>query len=354
MGVGGATSLERPISSAAGTDEGTASLAASQSASVSVVVPVFNGAASLHELVERIVGVLAPRSAPFEILLVNDGSRDESWPQIVKLAAGDPRVLGIDLVRNFGQHAALLAGIRAARFDRIVTLDDDLQHPPESIPALLAKIDQGADVVYGTPTARPHSAPRRLASSAIHGLLFGVLGSEVSRHSSPFRAFRTSVRDSFADYEGSFVTIDALLTWGAGRIAHVTVEHAARKHGRSNYSPYRLVRHAFHTVTNFSVRPLQAASVLGFVFTLVGFSATCYAIGFYRLRGLAVPPDTFIFAVVCFFSGVQLFTLGIFGEYLARIHLRTMRRPSYVVRRETGAPAASDGRDGPPGPPDEG
>jgi undecaprenyl-phosphate 4-deoxy-4-formamido-L-arabinose transferase len=311
------------------------SRAACDPRSVSVVVPVFNGVAALDELVARLVAALEPAGAPFEVWLVNDGSRDASWDRIEALAAGDARVHGLDLVRNFGQHAALLAGIRAARNARIVTLDDDLQHPPEAIPELLAELDRGADVAYGTPRGRPHSAPRRLASWAIHALLAGVLGSEVSRHSSPFRAFRTSVREAFDHYEGSFVTIDALLTWGAGRVARVPVEHAPRRHGRSNYTPVRLLRHAFHTVTNFSVRPLQFASVLGFVFTVVGFSATCYALGFYKLRGLDVPPDTFVFAVVCFFSGVQLFTLGIIGEYLARVHLRTMRRPSYVVRRST-------------------
>jgi len=314
---------------------------AAEARSVSVVVPVYNGAASLDELVDRLVAALEPVGAPFEIWLVNDGSRDASWERIEARAAADPRVRGLDLVRNFGQHAALLAGIRAARHARIVTLDDDLQHPPEAIPALLAELDRGADVAYGTPSERPHSAPRRLASWAIHALLAGVLGSEVSRHSSPFRAFRTGVRDAFDHYEGSFVTIDALLTWGAGRVARVPVEHAPRKHGRSNYTPARLLRHAFHTVTNFSVRPLQFASVLGFAFTVIGFSATCYALGFYKLRGLSVPPDTFVFAVVCFFSGVQLFTLGIIGEYLARVHLRTMRRPSYVVRRETGEAGAT-------------
>ncbi|NNL66249.1 MAG: glycosyltransferase family 2 protein [Myxococcales bacterium] len=306
--------------------------------SVSVVVPVLNAEASLDELVARITSVLGAQDAPFEILLVNDGSRDASWARIEALAARDERVHGIDLMRNFGQHAALLAGIRAARCDRIVTLDDDLQHPPEAIPALLAELEAGADLAYGTPQARPHSLLRRASSAAVHTLLASLLGSQISRHSSPFRAFRSQVRDCFAHYEGSFVTIDALLGWGAGAVAHVSVEHAPRKHGRSNYTPYKLLRHAFHTVTNFSVRPLQFASVLGFVFTVIGFSATCYALGFYKLRGLAVPPDTFIFAVVCFFSGVQLFTLGIIGEYLARVHLRTMRRPSYVVRRETGAP----------------
>ncbi len=305
--------------------------------SVSVVVPVYNGSATLPELVARIRDVLDERDIVFEIWLVNDGSRDESWSRIAALAAGDPRVHGLDLARNFGQHNALLAGIRAARHDATVTIDDDLQHPPEAIPDLLDKLDEGYDVVYASPvdtTSQPVS--RRLSSWAIHEFLWRVLGSATERHSSSFRIFRTRVREAFADYRGAFVTIDALLTWGASRFTYIPVKHAARRHGQSNYDLRKLVTHGFNTVTNFSIRPLQVVSLIGFAFTLVGLSATAYAIGFYKLRGLTVPPDTFIFAVVCLFSGIQLFTLGIIGEYLARVHIRAMNKPAYVIREETG------------------
>lgn len=306
--------------------------------SVSVVVAVYNASASLDLLVGEIVAALEPEELSFEILLVNDGSEDSSWERIASLAAGEPRVRGLDLARNFGQHNALLAGIRAARRARIVTLDDDLQHPPKAIPRLLRALDEGADVVYGTPPEPAHSTVRRLSSRGMHLFLHRVLGSEMGRFSSAFRAFRTPVRDAFADYAGPFVTIDALLTWGSRHFASVPVEHVPRRHGESNYTALGLVRHALHTITNFSVRPLQFASVLGFLFMLIGFAATCYAVGFYKLQGMRVPPDTFIFAVVCLFSGIQLFTLGIIGEYLARVHVRTMRRPPYVVREETGGP----------------
>jgi len=304
---------------------------------VSVVVPVYDGEATLAELVDRTVKVMEPRGAPFEIILVNDGSRDASWSRIVALAAGDARVRGLDLTRNFGQHAALLAGIRLARHAVTVTLDDDLQHPPEAIPRLLDAVEADRDVVYGTPSPDPRPLPRRASSWLLHGLLAGLLGSETEQYSSSFRAFRTGLRDAFADYRGAFVTLDALLTWGADRFGHVFVEHAPRRQGRSAYTTGRLVRHALNTVTNFSVRPLHLVSLLGFSFTLIGISAMGYAVGFYRLRGLPVPPDTFICAVVCLFSGIQLFTLGVIGEYLARVHVRSMNRPAYVIRRDTGA-----------------
>ncbi|MGH0036851.1 MAG: glycosyltransferase family 2 protein [Myxococcota bacterium] len=304
-------------------------------ASVSVIVPVYNSEASLDELVGRLVATLEGVGDPFEICLVNDGSRDGSWAAIARLAASRANVRGIDLMRNFGQHNALLAGILAARHDVIVTLDDDLQHPPEAIPLLLKEIEAGADVVYGTAAAERHGTARNLASRMIHWTLSRVLGPETERHSSSFRAFRSGVRAAFADYRGAVVTVDALLTWGAARFAHVEIEHAERRHGRSNYTLGRLIHHAYDSVTNFSVRPLKFASLMGFVITAFGFAATCYAMGFYTLRGLPIPPDVAIFSAVCLFSGIQLVTLGIMGEYLARMHVRLMEKPPFVIRCET-------------------
>ena len=326
-------------------------------AGVSVVVPVYNGAGTLRELVARLVTVLSARGAPFEVLLVNDGSADESRLSIEQLAAADSRIRGLDLMRNFGQHAALLAGIRAARHAVTITLDDDLQHPPEEIPRLLAELDHGADVVYGAPFQAQQSRTRRLVSWLHHRLLSLLADWPTARYSSSFRAFRTELRRAFDHYGGSVVTLDVLLGWGASRFSHVLVEHAPRRSGASNYGPWRLLLHALQTLTSFSVRPLRAASLLGLVCTAVGLAATAYALLFFRLRGLDVPADTFIFAVVCSFSGIQLFALGIIGEYLARVHVRTLERPPYAVRRAAGfteeegtleSPAAGPERPAPP------
>lgn len=303
--------------------------------SVSVVVPVYNGAATLPALVQRLDAVLAPRGVPFEILLINDGSNDDSWNAIRRLAEGPVPVRGVDLWRNYGQHNALLAGVRLARFNVTVTLDDDLQQPPEEIPRLLQALEQGSDLVYGVPREVQQTAARRLASRLLRTALATLLGWQVARYLSPFRAFRTPLRDAFADYRGSFVTLDALLTWGTSRTDHVLVDHAPRRSGRSNYSIGRLVLHAFDTVTTFSVRPLRFASLLGFVFMALGIAGMSYSLGFYKLRGLPIPGDTFLFALICMFSGIQLFTLGILGEYLARMHVRLMDRPPYAIREET-------------------
>ncbi len=307
--------------------------------SVSVVVPVYDGAAALPDLVRRIAQTLTPAVAgSWELLLVNDASRDDSWALIEKLAAADPgRVRGIDLARNVGQHAALLAGIRGARGNVTVTMDDDLQHRPEEIPALLATLEKSddVDVVYGLPAIDRHDLFRRFSAWAAKTMLERALGVKGVSMTSSFRVFRTSLRSAFAAYEGPDVDIDALLSWGTARFAVVPIEHRPREHGRSTYTLRKLLRHTRSLLTGFSVLPLRLASYLGFVLTVFGFLVLAYVVGVYFLQGGGVPGFPFLASIVAIFSGAQLFALGIIGEYLACIHFRAMHRPTHVVRRET-------------------
>jgi undecaprenyl-phosphate 4-deoxy-4-formamido-L-arabinose transferase len=302
---------------------------------LSVVVPVFNAEHSLRELVERIFA--APRAAggSIEIILVNDGSRDQSWAVIEDLARSCQYVIGLDLTRNYGQHNALLAGLRHASGDVIVTLDDDLQHPPEEIPKLLSKLDDGYDVVYGTPIQSHQGLGRTVGSRLVRLALQQVLGAETARNISAFRAIRAEVCTAFDDYHSPTVSLDVLLSWGTTRFASVPVEHQARAFGQSNYSLWRLIVHALDMMVGFSIRPLRVASAVGFAFTVFGFGVLVYVLVNYIVRGGSVPGFTFIAAIVAIFSGIQLFSLGIIGEYLARIHLRLMERRPYIVRRST-------------------
>ncbi len=242
---------------------------------------------------------------------------------------------GINLMRNYGQHNALLCGIRAARYEVIVTMDDDLQHPPEEIPKLLDKLAEGYDVVYGTPQKEQHGFWRDMASQVTKLALQNAMGSETACNVSAFRAFRTRVRDAFANYQGPFVSIDVLLTWGTTRFAAVPVRHDPRRMGVSNYTFRKLVTHAFNMMTGFSVLPLQLASLIGFAFTLFGLGVLVYVIGRYLIQGGSVPGFPFLASVVAIFSGAQLFALGIIGEYLARMYFRMMERPTYTVRATT-------------------
>jgi undecaprenyl-phosphate 4-deoxy-4-formamido-L-arabinose transferase len=303
--------------------------------SISVVVPVYNSERSLPLLIERLHGVLTAHAADFEAILVSDGSQDHSWDVICRMTQRYPWVRGISLMRNYGQHNALLCGIRAARNAVIVTLDDDLQNPPEEIPKLLEKLAEGYDVVYGAPEEERHGLWRDLASRVTKIALQSAVGAQTARHASAFRAFRTEVRGGFTNFQGPFVSIDVLLTWGAARFTAVRVQHDARRLGQSQYTLRKLIRHAFNMMTGFSVLPLQVASMVGFVFTIFGFFVLVYVIGGYLIRGGSVPGFPFLASLIAMFSGVQMFALGIIGEYLARMHFRMMDRPGYAVRQQT-------------------
>lgn len=305
-------------------------------ASLSVVIPVYNGAQSLPTLISRLEPVLSRLTGAYEAILVNDGSRDNSWDVICRLAHTYTWVRGINLMRNYGQHNALLCGIRAARHDLIVTLDDDLQHPPEEIPTLLDKLAEGYDVVYGTPQHEHHGLWRVLASQITKLALQTAMGVEAARNVSAFRVFRTPLRDAFASYSDPFVSIDVLLTWGTTRFAAVPVRHDQRQVGESNYTFRKLVTHAINMATGFSTVPLQLASWLGFAFTLFGVLVLVYVIGRYLLLDYSVPGFPFLASVIAIFSGAQLFVIGILGEYLARVHVRTTRRPHAVIRERAG------------------
>jgi undecaprenyl-phosphate 4-deoxy-4-formamido-L-arabinose transferase len=236
------------------------------------------------------------------------------------------------LSRNFGQHNALLCGIRAAQGEAVVTIDDDLQHPPEEIPKLVDKLNEGYDVVYGTPQFQQHGLWRNLASRLTKLALQGVMGAETARHVSAFRAFYAQIRDAFVNYKSPFVSIDVLLTWGTKRFAAVPIRHDPRYSGKSNYTFRKLVVQALNMMTGFSTLPLQIASLVGFIFTVFGFGVFVYVIGRYLVMGYSVPGFPFLASIIAIFSGVQLFTLGIIGEYLARMHFRSMERPPYVVK----------------------
>ena len=303
---------------------------------VSVVIPVYNAAQSLPELYRQLIPAMETLAGAFELVLVNDGSADESWDIVKDLAAKDARVKGINLSRNFGQHNALLCGIRAASYDVIVTMDDDLQHPVSEIKILLDKLSEGFDVVYGPPIQEQHGLGRDIASRLTKMALKSAMGVEVARHVCAFRAMRTHVRDAFADYRSPFVSVDVLLTWGTTKFTAVPVRHEPRQLGASNYTVRKLITHAFNMMTGFSAVPLQLASMTGFVFTAFGMVILLYVIARYLLEGSVVPGFVFLASIIAIFSGAQLFALGILGEYMARMHFRTMERPLYIVRETSG------------------
>jgi undecaprenyl-phosphate 4-deoxy-4-formamido-L-arabinose transferase len=301
---------------------------------ISLIVPVYNSEKSLEQLTEKLMEVLPTITSDFEILMINDGSHDNSWQVIKTLMQKNPKIIGTNLMRNYGQHNALLCGIRQARYEFIVTLDDDLQHDPALIPTLLDKLYEGNEVVYGSPVEEKHSIFRVLASEITKSMLSTVMNAKSARHVSAFRVFYTYLRDAFANYQGPSVSLDVLLTWGTSKFWYVEIPHYKREIGKSNYTFRKLMVHALNLVTGFSTIPLRLATGIGFLFLFFGIIIFLYVMIRYFIQGGVVPGFTFLTCVIVIFSGVQLFTLGIMGEYMARMHFRLMDKPTYTVKPE--------------------
>jgi glycosyltransferase involved in cell wall biosynthesis len=298
---------------------------------VSVVIPVYRAEQTLVDLHRQLSDAMSKLTPVFEIIFVEDGGGDGSWPIIESLTRADHRVHGIRMSRNYGQHNAILCGIRAAKYSIILTMDDDLQHPVSEITPMLAALTPEFDVVYGAPQEEQHGILRDLASRLTKIALAGAMGAETARNVSAFRVFRTRLREGFKEYRNPSVSIDVLLTWTTSRFTAIKVRHAQRAKGVSGYTPGKLIRHAVNLMTGFSTLPLQIASVVGFAFVLFGASILAYVLANFLIRGGSVPGFTFLASMISIFSGAQLFALGIFGEYLARMHFRSMDRPPYLI-----------------------
>ena len=302
----------------------------------SVVVPVYRGEETLVPLVERLARVLPSMSDAYEVILVNDGSPDGSWGVIEGLSRKYPWLRGINLMRNYGQENALLCGIREAQYDVIVTMDDDLQHDPDDLPKLTGKLAQGYGVVYGVPRVRRQVWWKAMLSALVKRAISSVMGVRSVRDISPYKAFRADLKRAFTSINGPDVQIDVLLSWATTSFGSVEIEEAPRSAGTSNYNLIKLIKVSLLVLTNYTTVPLRFASILGFLFTALGILALIYVLAVYFLEG-SIPGFSFLASTVIIFSGVQLFALGIIGEYLARIFGRSSGRPPYVIHGTTGS-----------------
>jgi undecaprenyl-phosphate 4-deoxy-4-formamido-L-arabinose transferase len=312
---------------------------------LSIVIPVYNSGPALPLLHQALLEEMPNLGMPFEVIFVEDHGSDDSWAVIRGLAAGDPRVRGLRMNRNFGQHAALLCGIREARFDRLVTMDDDLQHHPRELGKLLAALTDEIDVVYGSPERERHGLLRDMASILTKSALASAMGHGIAHEVSALRLFRTHLRDAFADYHNPSVSVDVLLSWATNAFAAIRVPHHERAFGASNYTLSKLVKHALNMTTGFGTAPLHFATTLGFLFTLVGFVLFLYVFVRAIFFGSPVQGFPFLASAISMFSGVQLLSLGIIGEYVGRIFERTGSRPAYFVSQATPPHDAAARRD---------
>src|SRR6266498_289740 len=300
---------------------------------ISIVVPIYKGETLIEPLVAQLAKTLPTFAKKYEIILVNDGSPDNSWSLIQGLADKYESVRGFCMMRNYGQHNATLCGIRTARYEVIITMDQDLQHPPEEIPLLLAKLEEGYDVVYGTPRKLPQGFWRNVMTASIKWILAKVIGLPSVRNVSAFRAFRTNLRDAFANFQSPSLILDVLLSWGTTRFTSVQVSIPQAE--RTNYNFRMLVRTAMLILIGYSTLPLRFASWIGFVMTIFGLGVFIYVLTVYFTAG-SLPGFPFLASIIALFSGAQLFALGIFGEYLARMFDRSMDRPPYVIHEMVG------------------
>jgi undecaprenyl-phosphate 4-deoxy-4-formamido-L-arabinose transferase len=301
---------------------------------LSVVVPVYRSQQTLPDLHRRIVATLEPIEPAFEILLVEDCGGDDSWETIESLAALDSRVRGIKLSRNFGQHAATICGISKARGDWILTLDDDLEQPPEQIPALIAKAREGYAVVYGIYETRTHHWWRNLTSELARRL-FALAIPSLNHEYTSFRLVARGIASKLVDFDSPFPFVDGYLSWLTNNYATVLVRHDQRAHGASNYNVRRLLTHTINIFVTFSDLPLRIASWIGLCASLVGLGWLSYLLLRFFLGGITVSGYASVMAGIILFGGIQLLILGIFGEYLGRMNFKSSRKPLFLIGVET-------------------
>lgn len=302
---------------------------------VSIVVPVYRGADSVSSLRDRLAAAFEQAGRTYEIVFVEDCGGDHSWQVLEQLCECHPHVRAIKLSRNFGQHAATLCGIARARGRWVATIDDDLEQPPEALPALVGKAEEGFAVVYGVNAGRSHAGWRNLTSE-IGRAMFKFAIPTLNREYSSMRVIDGSIARELQRFQSPFTFVDGYLSWLTNNYATVVVPHHERAHGQSNYSLRKLVAHMVNIFLTFSDLPLRAATWLG-VATALGGAAWGMAILVGRLTGfISAGGYASLMAGITFLGGVQLLILGVFGQYLGRINFKTAAMPVFLAEKELG------------------
>ncbi|MBB4935762.1 undecaprenyl-phosphate 4-deoxy-4-formamido-L-arabinose transferase [Streptosporangium album] len=271
----------------------------------------------------------------FEVVLVVDGSPDNTWEVAQELADRHETVRALLLARNYGQHNALVAGIRSARYDIVVTMDDDLQHPPEEIPKLLAGLRPDLDIVYAVPCAGTHGFIRDLASKSLKIGLSGRFGEVTGQDICAFRAFRSFLRESLDGVAGPHALIDISFSWATMRVGTVRVNMERRPVGGSNYTLPMLIHHAIHVMVGYSTIPLRLVTYFGLLTGSFGAALLAIFLWNYWWGDSTLKGFTSIASMISLFASAQMVALGIIGEYLGRIHVERMGRPTYIVRERS-------------------
>lgn len=312
---------------------------------VSVVVPVYGGTDALPELRERLDAAMRGDGLSYELILVDDRGQTLAWPMIESLARSHPEVVGIRLSRNFGQHAATICGIAKARGEWIVTMDDDIEHPPEAIGALLAAADIDHPLVYGVFEKRTHASYRNITSDLMRRCLKRAFPDMNADYTS-FRVIHASLAEQLGRFDLNRPYVDGMLSWLTSNARAVTVPHGQRRHGESTYTLRKLISHATNILVTYSHLPLRIVTYGGAALSFFSFLYLLYVI-YGRLTGHITDPGyTSLMSAVLLACGIQLLILGTLGEYLGRLMGAVYKRPIYSIERISGrdGPGQPDGR----------
>ena len=304
---------------------------------LSIVIPVYNSEEILDELINQITSEIRKKINLFEdyeIILVNDKSLDNSWKKIEEIATNQKNVIGINLSKNFGQHNALMAGIKNSRGDFLITMDDDLQHPPNYIIEIINKLNQGFDVCYTKYENNKYSFFKKLGSAINDKVANIVLDKPKNIYLSSYRGIKRNVINELKKFDGPYVYLDGVILNVTSNIGSINIKHNKRLKGNSGYSFKKLFSLWLKVFTNSSIFPLRMASVTGFIVTIISLFFAVLLIIF-KIRNPEIPQGwTSVATFIFFFSGVQLLALGIIGEYIGRIFINLNQKPQYIIKEQ--------------------
>lgn len=299
---------------------------------ISVVIPIFNEEGNLDALCRELTETLENLHQSYELVFVDDGSMDGGVELLKKWKVQNPNIKVIRFLRNFGQHLAVMAGLKYCSGEKVATMDADLQNDPTDIPSFLKKLDEGYDVVSGWRAVREDSLFRRVVSRIVNKVFSRLSGTELKDHGCMLRAYNRSIIDRIIEVNEPFVPLNALSSWLRARILEVNVSHRERVAGKSKYGLLKLLRVYFDMVTGLSIAPIQVISLIGILVSSIGFLAGGYLIFLRILFGSDVWGARSLFALMTIFFGLLLLSLGVIGEYVARIYMEVRRRPDYIIQ----------------------
>lgn len=304
---------------------------------LSIVIPMFNEEKSILELYSQLETALKTINKSYEIIFINDGSSDKSIDILKEIKKSNERIKIISFFRNFGQHAAIIAGFKIAQGEIIVTLDADLQNPPDEIPNLIRKIEEGFDIVAGRRLNRKDNLFRKIPSILMNIVISRLTGVKLNDYGCMLRAYKKVIVKYLVEYGEKSVYIPAFASWLSANVVEIPVRHNSRKYGKSKYTFLKFLRQTFDLITNYTLFPIQLISIVGAIFAILGFFMACYLISFRIFFGTPSTLTTFISALLLF-SGIIILFMGIISEYLARIYIETRKTPLYIIKNDLHSP----------------